>query len=92
MSLIWMIVAGLMAGAVAKLLMPKFAAGGLFLLGVGGSIIAGLMQYSEGFSIGFFTPLAGAAVLLVIFAFTARPPAVESAMDREDREDIRRAA
>ena len=44
MSLLWMIIVGLIVGAIAKLLMPGHDPGGLvvtMLLGVGGSLLAG---------------------------------------------------
>jgi uncharacterized membrane protein YeaQ/YmgE (transglycosylase-associated protein family) len=85
----WMIIAGVLAGVVAKLLMPTHDARGIFFLSISGSIIAGVLEYSEGVSIGFVGPLIGAVALLILYAFTARQP-VEA--KKVDYEDFRRAA
>ena len=89
MSFIWMIVAGLIVGAVAKLLMPSRESAGLFVLGIAGSILAGGIQYSESQPIGFIVPLIGAAILLVLSAATAVPKTPAKAITRDD---FRRAA
>ena len=88
MSFIWMIAAGLIAGTIAKLLLPRQNAGGLFILGFGGAMIAGVMEYSERVPIGFSGPLTGAAVLLVIYAATLR----SDAAGKTSRDDLRKAA
>jgi len=88
MSFIWMIAAGLLASSIAKLLLPRHSAGGLFILGFGGAIIAGLMQYSEHQPIGFIGPLTGAAVLLTIYAATIRSHPAK----KTSRDDLRKAA
>jgi len=61
MSVLVMIVVGLVVGAVAKLLMPGADPGGMIitiLLGIGGSLVAGLLGrslgwYTEGAPVGF---------------------------------------
>jgi len=83
-----MIAAGLLASSIAKLLLPRQSAGGLFILGFGGAIIASVMEYSERLPIGFIGPLTGAAILLAIYAATLRSPAAE----KTDRDDLRKAA
>jgi uncharacterized membrane protein YeaQ/YmgE (transglycosylase-associated protein family) len=88
MSFIWMIAAGLLAGCIAKPLLPRQSAGGIFILGFGGAVIAGVMEYSVRLPIGFIGPLTGAAVLLAIYAATLRTPAVE----KTSRDDLRKAA
>jgi len=88
MSFIWIIAAGLVASSIAKLLLPRRSAGGLFVLGFGGAIIAGVMEYSERLPIGFIGPLTGAAVLLAIYAATVRTHAAE----KTSRDDLRKAA
>jgi uncharacterized membrane protein YeaQ/YmgE (transglycosylase-associated protein family) len=88
MSFIWMIAAGLLASSMAKLLLPRQNAGGLFILGFGGAIIAGVMEYSARLPIGFIGPLTGAAVLLVIYAATLRTHAAE----KSSYDDLRKAA
>jgi len=91
MSFMWMIAAGLLAGSVAKLLLPRQSAGGLFILGFGGAIIAGVMEYSVHLPIGFIGPLTGAAVLLTIYVATLRTPLAEEA-EEASHDDLRKAA
>jgi uncharacterized membrane protein YeaQ/YmgE (transglycosylase-associated protein family) len=82
MSLTWIIIAGLIPSAIAKLLMRGHGTSGLFILGISGAIIAGLMQYSERQPIGFVAPFVGAVILLAVYAITARrPPAEEARYD-----------
>jgi uncharacterized membrane protein YeaQ/YmgE (transglycosylase-associated protein family) len=88
MSLMWMIAAGVIAGIVGKLLMPRENAGGLFILALGGAWIAGTIQYSEGSAINFIVPLVGAVSLLLVHAFTSRRAPAE----KVEHEDFRRAA
>ena len=88
MSFIWMIAAGLIASTMAKLLLPKQSAGGLFVLGFGGAFIASMLEYSERIPIGFFGPLTGAAILLAIYAATIRGHAAEET----SHDDLRKAA
>jgi uncharacterized membrane protein YeaQ/YmgE (transglycosylase-associated protein family) len=88
MSLIWMIAAGVIAALVSKMLMTHHGTGGLFILGISGSMITGAMQYSEGYTIGFVAPLIGAIILLAFYGMTARRGPVEKA----GSDDIRKAA
>ncbi len=75
MNLLWMIVVGLIIGAVAKLLMPGRDPGGIIvtmLLGIGGSVLAGLLGraigwYREGEPVGFIASVIGAIILLAIY-------------------------
>ena len=75
MYLLWMIVIGLIIGAVAKLLMPGRDPGGIIvtmLLGIGGSVLAGLLGrtlgwYGEGEAVGFVASVVGAVILLAIY-------------------------
>ena len=92
MSFIWIIIAGLTAGIIAKLLMPRDGVGGLFILGFGGSIIAAVMQYSFNQPIGFVAPLTGAVVLLAIYAVTPRREIARGTVEEAANDDIRRAA
>ena len=93
MSIMWMFVAGLLAAGIAKLLMPADDAKGIFLLGISGAIIAGVMEYSDGVSIGFLGPLIGATALLTLYAFTGqRPTLAEERADQDDQDDFRNAA
>jgi len=92
MSLIWLIVIGLIVSAVAKLLMPEQGAGGLFVLGIGGAMIAGTIQYSVGHAVGVIAPFAGAVILLGVHAVIGRRPPATPIRREETQEDFRRAA
>jgi len=75
MSIIGMIVIGLVAGAIAKLLMPGKDPGGFvitILLGIAGSVVAGFLGrvlgwYREGESAGFIASIVGAIILLALY-------------------------
>jgi uncharacterized membrane protein YeaQ/YmgE (transglycosylase-associated protein family) len=75
MHLLWMIFIGLIVGALAKLVMPGHDPGGIIvtiLLGIGGSILAGLIGrsvgwYREGEPAGFLASIVGAVVILAIY-------------------------
>jgi len=75
MYLLWMIVVGLIVGALAKLIMPGHDPGGIIvtaLLGIGGSIVAGLIGrsvgwYREGEPAGFIASIVGAIIILAIY-------------------------
>ena len=75
MNWLWVIVIGLVAGALAKLLMPGKDPGGFIvttLLGVAGSVVATMLGraigwYQEGQSAGFIMSVIGAVLLLAIY-------------------------
>jgi uncharacterized membrane protein YeaQ/YmgE (transglycosylase-associated protein family) len=75
MHLLWMIVVGLIVGALAKLIMPGRDPGGIIvtmLLGIGGSLLAGLLGravgwYREGEPAGFIASIIGAVIILAIY-------------------------
>jgi uncharacterized membrane protein YeaQ/YmgE (transglycosylase-associated protein family) len=75
MHVLWMIVVGLIVGALAKLLMPGRDPGGIIvtmLLGIGGSLLAGLIGraigwYTEGEPAGFIFSVLGAIIILGIY-------------------------
>jgi len=75
MYLLWMIVVGLIVGALAKLIMPGHDPGGVIvtiLLGIGGSLVAGLIGravgwYREGEPVGFIASVVGAVIILAIY-------------------------
>ena len=75
MHFLWMIVVGLIVGAIAKLLMPGRDPGGFIvtmLLGIGGSVVAGLLGravgwYTAGDPVGFIASVIGAIILLAIY-------------------------
>lgn len=72
MQILWMLIIGLVVGAIAKLLMPGKDPGGIvitMLLGVAGSLIAGFLGRSLGWygvneSAGFIASLIGAIIVL----------------------------
>lgn len=75
LSFIWMLIIGLVVGAVAKLLMPGKDPGGFIvtmLLGVAGALIAGFLGralgwYEMGEAPGFIASVVGAMLLLLIY-------------------------
>jgi uncharacterized membrane protein YeaQ/YmgE (transglycosylase-associated protein family) len=79
MDLLWMLLIGVIVGAIAKFLMPGDDPGGFFitmLLGVAGALIAGfsgraLGWYSEGEPAGFIASVIGSMVLLLIYRLFA---------------------
>jgi len=74
-SFLWMCLIGLIAGAVAKFIMPGKDPGGIIitmLLGIAGSLLAGYLGrllgfYQEGNRAGFIMSVVGAIVLLGIY-------------------------
>ena len=83
MHILWMCIIGLIAGALAKLIMPGKDPGGIIitmLLGIAGSLIAGFLGralgwYAEGESAGFIMSVVGAIILLAVYRMF-RPRAV----------------
>ena len=75
MEIIWTLIIGLLAGIVAKLLMPGRDPGGFIitmLLGVAGAFVAtylgqALGWYSAGEGAGFIGAVVGAVILLIIY-------------------------
>jgi uncharacterized membrane protein YeaQ/YmgE (transglycosylase-associated protein family) len=81
MWVIGMAIIGLIAGALAKLVMPGRDPGGILvtmLLGITGSLVAGFLGrllgwYSTGESAGFIASVIGAILILAIYRmFTGR--------------------
>lgn len=72
MHILWMLIIGLVIGALAKLIMPGKDPGGILItmvIGVAGSLIAGFLGrslgwYAEGESAGFLASIIGAVILL----------------------------
>jgi len=72
---IWMLIVGLIVGALAKLVMPGRDPGGIFvtmLLGVAGAVVAGLFGrllglYAPGQGAGFLMSILGAILLLALY-------------------------
>ena len=75
MTFLWMLLIGLLVGAIAKFLTPgKDPSGCLvtMLLGVVGSMIAGFLGrsagwYAEGEPVGFLASVVGAVLILLVF-------------------------
>ena len=73
MNILWMILLGLIAGAIAKLIMPGKDPGGIFvtiLLGIAGSLLGGFlwgMIGGEGGAAGLIGSVVGALILLAIY-------------------------
>ena len=73
--MLWMILVGLLVGAVAKVLMPGRDPGGAvitILIGIAGSILAGFIGrfagwYAEGEPAGFIASILGAIILLFLY-------------------------
>lgn len=80
MSIIWMLVVGLVVGAIAKLMMPGKDPGGFvvtMLLGVAGALVAGFLGrtlgwYREGDPVGLFASIIGAVILLALYRMVSR--------------------
>ena len=75
MSIIWTLIIGLVAGAVAKLLMPGRDPGGFIItmaLGVAGAFVATWLGqavgwYQAGEGAGFIGAVVGAVIILIIY-------------------------
>jgi uncharacterized membrane protein YeaQ/YmgE (transglycosylase-associated protein family) len=75
MEILWMAIIGLVAGALAKLIMPGRDPGGIIvtmLIGVAGALLAGFLGraagwYSQGEPAGFIAAVVGAIILLGIY-------------------------
>lgn len=76
----WVVLIGLIVGALAKLLMPGKDPGGFIvtiLLGIAGSVVGtligrGVGWYQEGQSAGFIVSLLGALLILAVYHFFRR--------------------
>ncbi len=77
MSIIWTIIIGLIAGALAKFIMPGKDPGGIIitiLIGIAGSFIFTCLGkfigiYQEGETAGFIGATIGAIILLALYRF-----------------------
>lgn len=80
MQWLWVVLIGLIVGALAKLIMPGKDPGGLvvtILLGIAGSLVGtligrGVGWYQEGQSAGFIVSVLGALLLLAAYRFFRR--------------------
>ena len=83
MHWLWVILIGLVVGALAKLIMPGKDPGGIIitiLIGIAGSLVGtwvgrAVGLYQEGQSAGFILSLIGAIILLGIYHLIRRRPA-----------------
>jgi uncharacterized membrane protein YeaQ/YmgE (transglycosylase-associated protein family) len=79
MYILWMLIIGLIVGALAKLLMPGRDPGGILitmLLGVAGAFIAGFLGrslgwYQENESAGLIASVLGSVLLLALYRVIA---------------------
>ena len=93
MHILWMLIVGLVAGAIAKLIMPGKDGGGIIatlLLGIAGSFVAGFLGrafhwYSPGSGAGIIGSIVGALILLAVYRL-----AVGRGLGRHDRRLDRR--
>jgi uncharacterized membrane protein YeaQ/YmgE (transglycosylase-associated protein family) len=80
MSIIWTLIIGLLAGIVAKLLMPGRDPGGFIitiLLGIAGAFLAtwlgqAIGWYQAGEGAGFIGAVVGAVLILIIYRVAVR--------------------
>lgn len=80
MAIVWMLIIGLIVGAVAKLLMPGRDPGGFIitmLLGVAGALLAGFLGrsfgwYTPGEPAGFIASILGAMLILLVYRLATR--------------------
>ena len=83
MHILWTILIGLVAGAIAKFIMPGKDPGGLIitvLLGIAGSLIATYLGhligwYQAGQSAGFIGAIVGSILILLIYRLIKRKQA-----------------
>ena len=76
---LWWILIGLVAGAIAKAIMPGRDPGGCLitiLLGIGGAVLAGFLGqqlnlYREGEGAGFLAAIVGAVLILFVYRLIA---------------------
>ena len=75
MHILWMLIIGLVVGALAKAIMPGKDPGGIIItmvIGVVGAMLAGFLGrslgwYNEGESAGFIASIIGAVILLGLY-------------------------
>jgi uncharacterized membrane protein YeaQ/YmgE (transglycosylase-associated protein family) len=80
LHLLWMCLIGLVAGAIAKFIMPGKDPGGIIvtmLLGIAGSLVAGFLGrtmgwYEAGQGAGLIMSVLGAILLLVVYRLVKR--------------------
>lgn len=74
MGILWMIIIGLVAGAIAKLIMPGRDPGGIIitiLLGIAGSVVGGFLFGGNDDRVGLLGSVVGALILLFLYRLIA---------------------
>jgi uncharacterized membrane protein YeaQ/YmgE (transglycosylase-associated protein family) len=70
MGIVWMIIIGLVAGAIAKFIMPGRDPGGIIvtiLLGIAGSVVGGMLFGGSDNRVGLIGSVVGALILLLLY-------------------------
>jgi uncharacterized membrane protein YeaQ/YmgE (transglycosylase-associated protein family) len=70
MHILWMIIIGLIAGAIAKAIMPGRDPGGIIvtiLLGIAGSLVGGFLFHGGNSNSGLIGSVIGALILLFLY-------------------------
>ena len=70
MGILWMIIIGLIAGALAKLIMPGRDPGGIIvtiLLGIAGALVGGFLFGGSDGRVGLIGSVVGALILLGLY-------------------------
>ena len=70
MGILWMIIIGLVAGAIAKAIMPGRDPGGFIvtiLLGIAGSLVGGFLFHGGDTRSGLIGSVVGALILLLLY-------------------------
>jgi uncharacterized membrane protein YeaQ/YmgE (transglycosylase-associated protein family) len=81
MFILWTIIIGLVAGVIAKFLMPGRDPGGFvitILLGIAGAFVATMLGrslgwYGQGEGAGLIGAVVGAVIVLIVYRLVARP-------------------
>jgi uncharacterized membrane protein YeaQ/YmgE (transglycosylase-associated protein family) len=90
MSFLWMLLVGLIVGALAKLFMPGDDPGGVLvtmLIGIVGALVAGFLGravgwYGEGEPAGFIASVLGSVLLLILYRALAGRASPGGRIDR----------
>lgn len=80
MDILWMLIIGLIVGAIAKFLMPGKDPGGFIvtiIIGIVGAMVAGFLGrslgwYNHGEPVGFIASVLGAILLLFLYRLITR--------------------
>ena len=80
MHFLWMLIIGLIVGAIAKFIMPGKDPGGIIvtmLIGIAGALLAGFLGralgwYAPGEPAGFIASVFGAILLLIIYRLATK--------------------